>query len=81
MLLSSLPGTLQALPQSTQPGAALKAVLSTVDPQVHALQAVVLCGDIWCPSHRAQVAQAVEHATSLGRAYGITVSAMPTAQR
>ena len=77
----SPPSTLQAMPKSTQSGAALKAVLSTVDPQVQALQAVVLCGDIWCPLHRAQVAEAVEHATGLGRACGITVSAMPTAQR
>ena len=77
----SPPGPLQALPTSTQSGAALKAVLSTVDPQVQALQAVVLCGDIWCSSHRVQVEQAVEHATGLGRACGITVSGMPTAQR
>ena len=70
------PGALQALPHSAEPGAALKAVLSAVDPQVHAPQAVVLCRTTTAV-HKAQAAKAVEHATSLG----FTVSALPIVPR
>ena len=70
------PGTLQALPQSTEAGATLKAVLSVVDSQVHAPQAVVLCR---CTTavHKTQAAKAMESATSLG----FTVSTLPTVPR
>ena len=62
-------------------GAALKAVLSIVDPQVQTLQAVMPCRVTHCAWHQAQVAKALELATGLGQASGITVSAMATVER
>ena len=72
----SPPGALQALPKSTQSGAALKAVLSAVDPQLQAPQAVVLCRGVTA-LHRAQTAKVVEYATSLG----FSVTELPTVPR
>ena len=56
--------------------AALTAVLSTMDLQVQALQAVVLCRSSTA-LHKAQAAKGLEYATSLR----FTVSALPNVPR